>query len=116
MKYFKEGTYYVNLVHPSFRSVFDDEDFTDVISDFSKLSYLGLDVTGDTIRLINTPDKGFIFVRYPLSNERFIKPNEFLKIKNDTLCECSLGFWFQQSEAMEDLYDGQHEHYDFAIL
>lgn len=116
MKYFKEGTYYVNLVHPSFRSVFNDENFTDVVSDFSKLSYLGLDVTGDTIRLINTPDKGFIFVRYPLSNGRFIKPNEFLKIKNDTLCECSLGFWFQQSEAMEDLYDGQHERYDFAIL
>lgn len=83
MKYLKEGIYYVNLVYPGFRSVIDDEDFTDMVSDFSKFSYLGIDVTGDTIRLINTPDKGFIFVRYPLSNGRFIKVNEILKIKED---------------------------------
>ena len=83
MKYFKEGDYYVNLVHPSFRSVIDDEDFTDMVSDFSKFSYLGVDVMGDTIRLINTPDKGFIFVRYPSVDGRFIKPNEILKIKEE---------------------------------
>lgn len=81
MKYFKEGDYYVNLVHPSFRSVIGDEDFTDVVSDFSKFSYLGVDVMGDTIRLINTPDKGFIFVRYPSSDGKFIRANEILKIR-----------------------------------
>lgn len=81
MKYFKEGDYYVNLVHPSLRSVIDDEDFTDMVSDFSKFSYLGVDVMGDTIRLINTPDKGFIFVRYPSTDGRFIRPNEILKIR-----------------------------------
>lgn len=52
MKYFKEGDYYINLVHPSFKSVIDDEDFTDMVSDFSKFSYLGVDVMGDTIRCI----------------------------------------------------------------
>lgn len=81
MKYFKEGDYYVNLVHPSLRSVIDDEDFTDMVSDFSKFSYLGVDVMGDTIRLINTSDKGFIFVRYPSSDGKFIRANEILKIR-----------------------------------
>lgn len=83
MKYFKEGDYYVNLVHPSLRSAIDDEDFTDMVSDFSKFSYLGVDVMGDTIRLINTPDKGFIFVRYPSVDGRFIKLNEILKFKEE---------------------------------
>ena len=83
MKILKEGDYYVNLVHPSFRSVIGDEDFTDMVSDFSKFSYLGVDVMGDTIRLINTPDKGFIFVRYPSVDGRFIKLNEILKIKEE---------------------------------
>ena len=81
MKYFKEGDYYVNLVHPSLRSVINDEDFTDMVSDFSKFSYLGVDVMGDTIRLINTPDKGFIFVRYPSADGKFIRANEILKIR-----------------------------------
>lgn len=81
MKYFKEGDYYVNLVHPSLRSAIDDEDFTDMVSDFSKFSYLGVDVMGDTIRLINTPDKGFIFVRYPSADGKFIRANEILKIR-----------------------------------
>ena len=83
MKYFKEGDYYINLVHPSLRSVIDDEDFTDMVSDFSKFSYLGVDVMGDTIRLINTPDKGFIFVRYPSADGKFIRANEILKIKEE---------------------------------
>lgn len=83
MKYLKEGDYYVNLVHPSFRSVIDDEDFTDMIGDFSKFSYLGVDDMDDTIRLINTPDKGFIFVRYPSADGRFIRPNEILKFKEE---------------------------------
>ena len=83
MKYFKEGDYYVNLVHPSFRSVIDNEDFTDMVSDFSKFSYLGVDVMGDTIRLINTPDKGFIFVRHPSVDGRFISANEILKFKEE---------------------------------
>ena len=60
MKKLKEGDYY--LVHPSFRSVIDDEDFTDMVSDFSKFSYLGVDVMGDG---------------------RFIKPNEILKFKEE---------------------------------
>ena len=81
MKILKEGDYYVNLVHPSFRSVIYDEDFTDIVSDFSKFSYLGVDVMGDTIRLINTQDKGFIFVRYPLVDGKFIRANEILKIR-----------------------------------
>ena len=54
-----------------------------MVSDFSKFSYLGVDVMGDTIRLINTPDKGFIFVRYPSIDGRFIKPNEILKFKEE---------------------------------
>lgn len=83
MKKLKEGDYYINLVHPSLRSVINDEDFTDMVSDFSKFSYLGVDVMGDTIRLINTPDKGFIFVRYPSVDGRFIKPNEILKFKEE---------------------------------
>lgn len=83
MKILKEGDYYINLVHPSFRSAIDDEDFTDMVSDFSKFSYLGVDVMGDTIRLINTPDKGFIFVRYPSTDGRFIRPNEILKFKEE---------------------------------
>lgn len=83
MKYLKEGDYYINLVHPSLRSIIDDEDFTEMIGDFSKFSYLGVDVMGDTIRLINTPDKGFIFVRYPSTDGRFIRPNEILKFKEE---------------------------------
>lgn len=83
MKILKEGDYYINLVHPSLRSVTDDEDFTDMVSDFSKFSYLGVDVMGDTIRLINTPDKGFIFVRYPSVDGKFIRLNEILKIKEE---------------------------------
>lgn len=83
MKYFKEGEYYINLVDQSLRSVNNNEDFTDMVSDFSKFSYLGIDVTGDTIRLINTPDKGFIFVRYPLSNGKIIRANEILKFKEE---------------------------------
>ena len=81
MKILKEGDYYINLVHPSLRSAIDDEDFTDIVSDFSKFSYLGVDVMGDTIRLINTQDKGFIFVRYPSSDGKFIRANEILKIR-----------------------------------
>lgn len=83
MRHLKEGDYYVNLVHPSFRSVIDDEDFTDMVSDFSKFSYLGVDVMDDTIRLINTPDKGFIFVRYPSVDGKFIRANEILKFKEE---------------------------------
>ena len=83
MKKLKEGDYYINLVHPSLRSVINDEDFTDMIGDFSKFSYLGVDVMGDTIRLINTPDKGFIFVRYPSADEKFIRANEILKNKEE---------------------------------
>ena len=83
MKKLKEGDCYINLAHPSLRSVTDDEDFTDIVSDFSKFSYLGVDVMGDTIRLINTPDKGFIFVRYPSVDGKFIRLNEILKIKEE---------------------------------
>ena len=83
MKILKEGYYYVNLVHPSLRSVINDEDFTDMIGDFSKFSYLGVDVTDDTIRLINSPIYGFIFVRYPSADGKFIRANEILKNKEE---------------------------------
>lgn len=83
MKYLKEGDYYINLAYPSFRSVIDDEDFTDMIGDFSRFSYLGVDVMGDTIRLINTLDNGFIFVHYPSVDGRFIRANEILKFKEE---------------------------------
>ena len=83
MKILKEGDYYINLVHPSLRSVINDEDFTDIVSDFSKFSYLGVNVMGDTIRLINTPDKGFIFVRYPSADGKFIRADEILKNKEE---------------------------------
>ena len=33
--------------------------------------------------VIDTPDKGFIFVRYPSVDGRFIKPNEILKNKDE---------------------------------
>ena len=82
MKKLKEGYYYINLVRPSLRSVNNDEDFTDMIDDFSKFSYLGVDIDGDTIRLINSPIKGFIFVRYPSVDGKFIRANEILKFKD----------------------------------
>ena len=83
MRHLKEGDYYINLVRPSLRSAINDEDFTDAVSDFSKFSYLGVDFNGDTIRLINSPIKGFIFVRYPSPDGKFIKLNEILKIKKE---------------------------------
>lgn len=106
MKYFKEGDYYVNLVRPSFRSVIDDEDFTDMVSDFSKFSYLGVDVMGDTIRLINTPDKGFIFVRYPSADGRFIRPNEILKFMEEMGMKRELT---PEEEAFEELEKEKEE-------
>lgn len=39
----KEGDYYINLANQSLRSVNNNEDFTDAVSDFSKFSYLGVD-------------------------------------------------------------------------
>lgn len=83
MRRFKEGIYYINLANQSLRSTINDEDFTDMVSDFSKFSYLGIDVTGDVIRLINTPDKGFIFVHCPSVDGRFIRANEILKFKEE---------------------------------
>lgn len=82
MRYFKEGEYYINLANQSLRSVNNNEDFTDVVSDFSKFSYLGVDFNGDTIRLINSPIKGFIFVRCPSVDGKFIKANKILKFKD----------------------------------
>lgn len=79
----KEGDYYINLANQSLRSVSDNEDFTDAVSDFSKFSYLGVDINGDTIRLINSPIYGFIFVRFPSRDGKFIRVNEILKIKED---------------------------------
>lgn len=81
MRYFKEGEYYINLANQSLRSV-NNEDFSDAVSDFSKFSYLGVDFNGDTIRLINSPIKGFIFVRCPSVDGKFIKANKILKFKD----------------------------------
>lgn len=83
MKKLKEGDYYINLVRPSLRSTINDEDFTDMIGDFSKFSYLGIGINGDTIRLINSPINGFIFVSYPSVDGKFIKLNEILKNKDE---------------------------------
>lgn len=83
MKKLKEGDYYINLVRPSLRSTINDEDFTDMIDDFSKFSYLGIGINGDTIRLINSPIKGFIFVSCPSVDGRYIRLNEILKIKDE---------------------------------
>lgn len=83
MKRFKEGEYYINLANQSLRSVNNNEDFTDAVSDFSKFSYLGVDINGDTIRLINSPIKGFIFVRCPSVDGKFIKANEIIKFKEE---------------------------------
>lgn len=79
----KEGDYYINLANQSLRSVNNNEDFTDAVSDFSKFSYLGVDINGDTIRLINSPIKGFIFVRYPSVDGKFVRANEILKFKEE---------------------------------
>ena len=83
MKKLKEGIYYINLANQSLRSSINDEDFTDMIGDFSKFSYLGVDFNGDIIRLINSPIKGFIFVRCPSVDGRFIRANEILKFKEE---------------------------------
>lgn len=83
MKELKEGEYYINLINPSLRSVNNNEDFTDMVGDFSKFSYLGVDINGDTIRLINSPIRGFIFVRCPSVDGRYIRLNEILKIKEE---------------------------------
>lgn len=88
MKNLKEGDYYINLVRPSLRYVSNNEDFTDMIGDFSKFSYLGVNIMDDTIQLINSPSNGFIFVRYPstaadIVDGRFIRVNEVLKFKDE---------------------------------
>lgn len=84
MKKLKEGDYYINLANQSLRSVSDNEDFTDAVSDFSKFSYLGVNINGDIIRLINdSPINGFIFVRYPSTDGKFIRANEILKFKEE---------------------------------
>ena len=83
MKYLKEGEYYINLANQSLRSVNNNEDFTDAVSDFSKFSYLGIDFNGDTIRLINSLIKGFIFVRCPSPDGKFIRANEIIKFKEE---------------------------------
>lgn len=81
MKKLKEGYYYINIANSSLRSVNNNEDFTDMIDDFSKFSYLGIRINGDAIRLINSPIKGFIFVSCPSVDGRYIRLNEILKFK-----------------------------------
>lgn len=83
MKRLKEGLYYVDTIKPSFISVKDDEDFTEMIGDFSGFTYLGVDSAGDFVQLINTPDKGFIIVSCPSVDGRFIRANEILKFKEE---------------------------------
>lgn len=83
MKKFKEGMYYVDTVKPAFISVIGDEDFTDMISDFSKFSCLGVEFDGDYVQLIDTPAHGFIIVANPIMDGRFIRLNEILKNKEE---------------------------------
>lgn len=82
-KKLKEGLYYVDTIKPSFISVTDDEDFTEMIGDFSGFTYLGVGSGGDFVQLINTPDKGFIIVSCPSVDGRFIRANEILKFKEE---------------------------------
>lgn len=83
MKELKEGYYYINLVTPSLRSVNNDEDFTDMIGDFSKFSHLGVDINGDVIMLKKSPINGSIFVHCPTVDGKFIRANEILKFKEE---------------------------------
>lgn len=83
MKELKEGYYYINLVTPSLRSVNNDEDFTDMIGDFSKFSHLGVGINGDVIMLKKSPINGFIFVHCSTVDGKFIRANEILKIKEE---------------------------------
>lgn len=83
MKELKEGDYYINIANSSLRSVNNNEDFTDMIGDFSKFSYLGIGINGDTIRLINSPIRGFIFVCYPSVDGRYIRLNDVIKFKEE---------------------------------
>lgn len=83
MKELKEGDYYINLANQSLRSINNNEDFTDMIDDFSKFSYLGIRINGDTIRLINSPIRGFIFVCYPSVDGRYIRLNDVIKFKEE---------------------------------
>lgn len=103
MRYFKEGEYYINLANQSLRSV-NNEDFSDAISDFSKFSYLGVDFNGDTIRLINSPIKGFIFVRCPSVDGKFIKANEIIKFKEEeTMDKAGMNGELTPEERIEQL-------------
>lgn len=81
MKGLKEGYYYINIANSSLSSLINDEDFTDMIGDFSKFSHLGVDINGDIIRLKKSPINGFIFVRCPTVDGRFIRVNEIIKFK-----------------------------------
>ena len=83
MKELKEGYYYINLVTPSLRSVNNDEDFTDMIGDFSKFSHLGVGINGDVIMLKKSPINGSIFVHCPTVDGKFIRANEILKFKEE---------------------------------
>ena len=83
MKKFKEGIYYVDMVNPSFISVIGGEDFTEMIGDFSAFTFLGVNFAGDFVKLINTPDKGFIIISNPVTDGRFIRLNEILKNKEE---------------------------------
>ena len=104
MKNFKEGEYYINLANQSLRSVNNNEDFTDAVSDFSKFSYLGIDFNGDTIRLINSPIKGFIFVRCPSPDGKFIRANEIIKFKEEeTMDKAGMNRELTPEERIEQL-------------
>lgn len=84
MKELKEGMYYVDTIKPAFISVIGYEnDFTEMIGDFSAFTHLGVDHYGDFVQLINTPDKGFIIVPCPSVDGRFIRVNEILKFKEE---------------------------------
>ncbi len=104
MRYFKEGEYYINLANQSLRSVNNNEDFTDVVSDFSKFSYLGVDFNDDTIRLINSPIYGFIFVRCPSADGKFIRVNEVIKFKEEeNMSEVGMNSELTPEERIEQL-------------
>lgn len=91
----KPGYYYVSIDKKILLGGFDVnyeglfENFSDMISDFTKFSYLGIDIAGDLVYLtVLNPDDGPVFVKYPIiENQKqgriFIKLNEVLKEDNE---------------------------------
>lgn len=82
MKLLKEGEYYINILEHVLTKVGNDEDFSEMINDFSKFNYLEIDPSGDVISLVRVKNDEFIFTCYPKATDRVITLKEVLNIKN----------------------------------